>query len=375
MENGSTGSSSHFQHLRDAAWEAIGDATVDSEQRVRHWKAWQDFCSGENIDIYLEDSTRQQQLDTLLAFAVSIRQGDYGNGAQVGVQSVETALRHVGQKFVLDQRPDPRRSAAGQHNLDLPIQRLIKFYRDRDPAPRPQLAVPVSTIETIAKSYHMTPHHSAVADLVTIAFFFLLRVGEYTSPYRKRSKRTQPLRRRDVRLWKNGVLISHHASLSTLLSADGATIFLENQKNGKKGSTVHHEAIGTSICPVAALARRVHHLAAHSKESKLPLGTVFKTKRKRGAVSDRDIATAVRWGALMDNLLEQGYTLDRVSSHSLRSGGAMALKLNGADSETIMRVGRWTSLTYLTYIHTQISAIYSGLSAKMATKIVFHCVG
>ena len=171
------------------------------------------------------------------------------------------------------------------------------------------------------------------------------------------------------------MLLSHHAHLSTLLSADGATIFVENQKNGKKGSTVYHEAIGTDICPVAALVRRVHHLETHSKDSKIPLGTVFKSKRKRGAVSDRDITTSVRWGALKDNLLAQGYSLDGVSSHSLRSGGAMALKLNGSNLETTMRVWRWTSLSYLTYIHTKILAVYSGLSAKMATQIVFHFVG
>jgi hypothetical protein len=39
----------------------------------------------------------------------------------------------------------------------------------------------------------------------------------------------------------------------------------------------------------------------------------------------------------------------------------MALKLSGALDITIMRVGRWTLLTYLTYIHTQIRALTAGL--------------
>jgi hypothetical protein len=74
-------------------------------------------------------------------------------------------------------------------------------------------------------------------------------------------------------------------------------------------------------------------------------------------VTERDIGIAVRWGAVSNGLLMRGYTMERVSSHSLRAGGAMALKLSGSSDSTIMRVGRWTSLTYLTYIHTQIEAL------------------
>jgi hypothetical protein len=53
----------------------------------------------------------------------------------------------------------------------------------------------------------------------------------------------------------------------------------------------------------------------------------------------------------------------------------MALKLNGASDSTIMRVSRWTSLTYLTYIHTQIGALTSGVALKMSTVFTFQNVG
>jgi hypothetical protein len=42
----------------------------------------------------------------------------------------------------------------------------------------------------------------------------------------------------------------------------------------------------------------------------------------------------------------------------------MALKLGGASDSTIMRVGQWTSLTYVTYIHTQIGALTAGLALE-----------
>jgi hypothetical protein len=69
------------------------------------------------------------------------------------------------------------------------------------------------------------------------------------------------------------------------------------------------------------------------------------------------------------------YTLNQISLHSLRAGGAMAMKLNGASDSTIMRVGRWSLLTYLTYIHSQISALTAGLSKLMVTQVRFQNVG
>ena len=53
----------------------------------------------------------------------------------------------------------------------------------------------------------------------------------------------------------------------------------------------------------------------------------------------------------------------------------MAMKLSGASDSTIMRVGRWSSLTYLTYIHSQIGALTAGLSWLMATQRTFQNVG
>ena len=68
------------------------------------------------------------------------------------------------------------------------------------------------------------------------------------------------------------------------------------------------------------------------------------------------------------------YTLDCVSSHSLRAGGAMAMKLSSASDSTIMRIGRWTSLTYLTYIHSQIGALAKGVAWKMSQCFHFQNV-
>ena len=49
--------------------------------------------------------------------------------------------------------------------------------------------------------------------------------------------------------------------------------------------------------------------------------------------------------------MAKGYTVDRVSSHSIHAGGAMTMKLSGATDSTIMRIDSRTSLTYLTNMY------------------------
>ena len=144
-------------------------------------------------------------------------------------------------------------------------------------------------------------------------------------------------------------------------------------ENGTKGAVVHHKAFRGIICPVAALAWRIANVQAGPAEG--PLNRAYHLSGKVTRVSDRDIGIAVRWGATSDSLLTRGYTINRISSHSLRAGGAMAMKLSGASDSTIMRVGRWTSLTYLTYIHSQIGALTAGVAWRMSTAFTFQNVG
>jgi hypothetical protein len=260
MDAGGHASLAEIQRLQDSAWEAIGTATVDGSERLRYWKAWQTHCRLYH-DAPGEVQAPHILTDRLLTFAVAVREGQYGNGSQVQVQTVAKALQFVSQELILDGHPDPRRASPAQHALDLPIARLLKKYSDEDPPPEPKLAIPVSTIAAIAEKYRWSAHLSAVADLVIIAFFYLLRVGEYTAPANPREKRTIPLRGCDIRLWTHdGYLIPHSAGLNALLQAESATVCIAHTKNGTKGAVVHHSRGRGPICPVAALARRVANI-------------------------------------------------------------------------------------------------------------------
>ncbi len=201
------------------------------------------------------------------------------------------------------------------------------------------MAIPISTITAISEKYRWSPHLSAVVDLVIIAFFYLLRVGKYTSPANPREKRTIPLRGCNIRLWtQDGHLIPHSAGLDALLQAESSTVCIAHTKNGTKGAVVHHSHGCGPICPVAALARRVANIQAGPPRGNINL--VYHTGGciSRVTVTDRNIGIAVRWGAMSNHLTSRGYTINQVLSHSLIAGGAMAMKLSGASDSTIMRV-------------------------------------
>ncbi len=119
------------------------------------------------------------------------------------------------------------------------------------------------------------------------------------------------------------------------MRADSATICIAHTKNGTKGAGGAHEAIGGPICPVEAMACRIANIQ-QAKSVTHQLNGVYNKSGRHSQVLDHDIGIAVQWGATCDCLLTQGYTMNQISSHSLRAGGAMAMKLSGALDSTIM---------------------------------------
>ena len=79
----------------------------------------------------------------------------------------------------------------------------------------------------------------------------------------------------------------------------------------------------------------------------------------------------LRHAVKMLKLHDNGINTDLVGPHSLRVGGATALKLAGTEDTTIMKMGHWSGLTFLQYIHNQIAHLSAGLSAKMSKSISF----
>jgi hypothetical protein len=133
---------------------------------------------------------------------------------------------------------------------------------------------------------------------------------------------------------------------------------------------MHNDAIHDAHCPVRSLARQVSDILAFTNGIDTPLSACYDQGRTRHVLSSQ-INTAANSAARALKLHLCGFTADLVSSHSLRAGGAMAMKLNGEDRDTIRKQGCWSSDTFLMHIHEQIAAFSTGIFQGMSRHIPF----
>lgn len=161
-------------------------------------------------------------------------------------------------------------------------------------------------------------------------------------------------------------------SLDELLEATSATLKITNQKNGTMGETIHHECTGHSTSPVKALARRVHQILMDGGSKDSLLCDYFDVDSEQWLSFTADqMRQLIKSTFTKLDLRTRCITADLVGSHSLCSGGAMALKLHGIDDITIKKMGRWSSLTFTIYIHTQIAHLSAGISSTMSTPLPY----
>jgi len=254
--------------------------------------------------------------------------------------------------------------------------------RRDDPPPVPKLAVPVEvahTAYTTAKQSSCTKTQ-ATADLMLVAFYYLLRVGEYTKPTRvkKNGKWVRATRTVQFNVGNigfkdaNGTDIPRSSPLEKLLQAHSITMKITNQKNGQMGTTIHHEDTGKETSPTKALARRIHHILSNGGRTDSLICDYYDEEADTfSTIQAQHIRDMVKAMVTKLNLQSKGITPDLVGTHSLQAGGAMALKLHGYDDTTIMKMGRWTSLTFTMYIHNQIAHLSAGVSKMMGQQLPF----
>ena len=315
-------------------------------------------------------------LIVLTGYVARVRSGAYGFGRQIGVQSVSDALGAISKSIEMGGKVSPLYREPNKYLL--PLERQIEAYRREDPPPTPQLAVLVLVAECMfikGKCKRSTPQLTATGELALIVFYFLLRVGEYTATERRYASETRTVQFTvgDISFWRDGVLL-RKSNTKSILTAEEATMYLTNQKNGKKNGLIHHEATdidGKGLCPVRELALRVYHMLENGGNETSLLWEYW-SDGKWWHVTPTDMGEAIKTSIVDLGLPSQGITLNDVGTHSLRAGGAMALKLNGICDTTIKKAGRWRSMAFLQYIHNQIGHLAAGVSSPMKNKVPFR---
>ena len=248
--------------------------------------------------------------------------------------------------------------------INSPLGRQLVTYAKEDPSPGRVRPLPVSILhcmESVAKSG--SPRDQAIADLAWIAFFFLLRPGEYYAG--GTDTVTTPFNLRDIQfLVGNQPTQSTTSFAATCAAATFVSLLFTKQKNGIKGEPIGHGKTGhPRACAVASIRRRVAHLRQHVATPDTHLAAVF-NGTTWSTVCSAEITAALRAATTLMRP-QVGFTPEDVGARSMRAGGAMDLLMTRFDTDTIRLVGRWRSNVILCYLHTTAQTFTEGLTLHM----------
>ena len=266
--------------------------------------------------------------------------------------------------------PDPRSDSDGK--VDFRLRRMLSAYSKDDPAPNRVKPVPVPVLRRIltVAAAATDAHAKATADMICLAFFFLLRPGEYVVSQAE----STPFEIKDVQLFLGQRRLNLvTASEAELLSATFASLTFDKQKNSVRGEVIGHAPSGDPVlCSVRALARRIIHLRSNNAPLTTPLASAY-TASGLQQVRPRHITEALRLAVtfLGPSL---GFLPGDVSARCLRAAGANALLCGGVDTDVIRLLGRWRSDEMLRYLHTQVGPLLRGFSQRMLSGGAFTLI-
>jgi hypothetical protein len=221
-------------------------------------RIWSAFCQQHELDA--DFHTTPDPIPWIQVFADGVRTGRLlASGKRVRSSTVADAVCFVAQTYTLLGKRDPRWTV-GSNTTDIRLSRQLKGYAHHDSPPSRVKPIPLPVLQE-ATSLALAvgdPTSCAIIDMMWIAFFFLLRPGEYTCP----SQYSHPFRFEDVQLWCGSASISLSTCPDTaLLSSTFVSLTFSTQKNGTRGKAIGHGRSGDPIaCPVLAVARRIQYL-------------------------------------------------------------------------------------------------------------------
>ena len=245
--------------------------------------------------------------------------------------------------------------------MDPRLTALFKGMSNADPAPVRVKPMPIQVLHHAQGAVRIAPTKltECIMDMAWIAFFYLLRPGEYC-----KSQENTPLCLKDVScsigFRKLDILHCTHQDLDR---ATQSSLTFDNQKNRERGETIAHTRSGHSVaCPTRALVRRIKYLRRAGAGPDTPLCAVRPGLRWITVTSSAVSALLKTSAAALPDL---NYSPADVEARSLRAGGAMALLCGKVDRDTIRLVGRWKSDAMFRYLHAQALPLIRNLASTM----------
>lgn len=328
-------------------------------------RQWVKFCESLWQDPNL--ASVEDPVLLLSLFAVRVRDGRCATGGKpVRAGTVSTALAAIGQSFSMVGAKDPRLDAFGR--IDRRLNQQLRHMSKTDPPPARLKPIPIPIIQhcvhRILRDSRSRQPTLCCADMIIIAFFFLMRPGEYCS---SQSEYHAPFRMCDVELFIGQRRLNlYTASEQELLGATFCKLTFSTQKNSVRGEQIGHGSANDPLfCPVRAVARRVLHIRQHSADTTTPMGHYYRSiGGKPSMISSGTVTTHLKTSA---SLLgpEYGVSRDDVYARSLRASGAMALLCARVDPDMVRLLGRWQSDAMIRYLYVQAIPIMQNMARRM----------
>jgi len=220
--------------------------------------------------------------------------------------------------------PDPQLNSSAA--IDSRLQRMFNAYKKEDPLPNGVKPVPVPVpvlrrIFFIASTMNNAPFFQCLADMIGLAFLFLLWPGEYThSP-----SDSTPFEFRDVQLFRGQQRLNLvTAPNAEILTATFSSLTFRNQKNEVKGEVAGLGHSGDPyLSPTKILARCIIHLHNNNAVPTTPLCTYF-TATGSKTILPRDITKSLH-DVVTFLGPSLGFLPSNVTNRCLRTAGANAL--------------------------------------------------
>ena len=241
---------------------------------------------------------------------------------------------------------------------DFRLGRQLRCYTKQDPPPKRVKPIPIQVVHALVEAAYAAtnpdPPYLAIIDMICIAFFFLMRPGEYT-----KTNDNTPFKLQDVKLYIGQVRLDYNNATDAQFTAVTAvSLTFTTQKNGVKGEVITHGRTGhPRTCPVRAVIRRLRYLLRNNLPVTSALCAYLDNTRRLRHVVSRDITTALRAGIALVGRDSLDIAPNEVEARSLRAGGATALLVAGVDTDTIQLLGRWRSDAMIRYLHIQANPV------------------
>jgi hypothetical protein len=331
------------------------------------WDKWIEFTRDLGLDPFLQ--AFKDKVPFLQVFAQRVHTGELAAGGNpIKSRSVEDYVRGVAQTFLHVGANDPRLNSA--NTIDFRLQRTLKAWKQSDPAPLRVKPIPITVIRHVAVLSQTThtnvPIFCATVDMIIIAFFYLLRPGEYTD------NNKDPFCLKDVQLFIGPTRLHlATAPIEQLRQARFASLTFTTQKNGVRGEVIGLACSGDPyLCPVKAIIRRILYHRQHTSPPDTPLARVFNSST---SVTSTTITSCIR-EAVTYLGPDLGFLPSDVSARCLRAAGATALLLAQVDPDVIRLIGRWRSDEMLRYLHVQAYPLMKDYARKMLSSASFTLI-